>query len=80
LRLTEVTFPAQTRIAYESHGGGARVQQQVWVINGNIDITTDGVTHRLRVGDCLAMSIELPTVFDNPNPHKARYLVAQAQA
>ena len=42
------------------------VHQQVWVLEGAIDITIGAERHRLREGDCLAMQLDRPTMFHNP--------------
>jgi mannose-6-phosphate isomerase-like protein (cupin superfamily) len=52
-----------------------RVHQQVWVLEGAIDITLGSERHRLRQGDCLAMALDRPTMFHNPTRKPARYAV-----
>lgn len=34
------------------------------------------VTHRLAVGDCLAMRVDRPTAFRNPADRPTRYVLA----
>jgi hypothetical protein len=36
------------------------------------------IVYRLREGDCLAMQLEKPMVFNNPGRKRARYVVAVA--
>jgi transcriptional regulator with XRE-family HTH domain len=76
MRIVDVRFPPGARVAFEN---GARVQQQVWVLEGAIDVTVGGDRHRLRDGDCLAMSLDHPTMFHNPGRRWARYAVVSAQ-
>jgi uncharacterized cupin superfamily protein len=54
------------------------VYQQVWVLEGAIDITLGVERHQLRAGDCLAMELDRPTMFHNPTRKPARYAVVIA--
>jgi len=54
------------------------VHQQVWVLEGAIDVTLGEERHRLRDGDCLAMLLDRPTMFHNPTRKPARYAVVIA--
>jgi transcriptional regulator with XRE-family HTH domain len=78
LQLVEVTFPAGRRVALDSGPRDREVQQQVWIIDGRMEVTVSGKRWRLETGDCLAMSIDGPIVFRNPGRKPARYLVALA--
>jgi transcriptional regulator with XRE-family HTH domain len=77
VRIVDVRFPPGGRVAFEN--GDARVQQQVWILTGAIDVTVGRERHRLREGDCLAMSLERPSMFHNPTRRWARYAVVSAQ-
>jgi transcriptional regulator with XRE-family HTH domain len=77
MRIVEVRFPPGARVAFEN---GARVQQQVWLLEGAIDVTVGTTKHRLRDGDCLAMSLDRPTMYHNPTRRWARYAVVSAPA
>jgi transcriptional regulator with XRE-family HTH domain len=78
LRLMEVEFPAQARIAFESNGVQPPIQQQIWLIAGRMKITHGADCFALEPGDCLAMRIDQAAMFYNPGHEPARYLVAQA--
>jgi transcriptional regulator with XRE-family HTH domain len=78
MQIVEVQFPAGGRVAFETGGRDRRVHQQVWVLDGAIDVTLGGECHRLREGDCLAMQLDRPTVFHNPTRKPARYAVVIA--
>ena len=80
MQIVEVHFPARARVAFETAERDVRVQQQVWVLEGAIDITVGTARHRLRDGDCLAMELDQPTMFHNPTRHAARYAVVIAIA
>ena len=77
MRIVDVRFPPGGRVAFEN--GDARVQQQVWVLEGAIDVVVGRERHRLREGDCLAMSLDHPSMFHNPTRRWARYAVVSAQ-
>src|SRR2546430_7794973 len=58
MQIVEVQFPPRRRVAFENGGGDIRVHQQVWVLEGTIDVTLGAERHRLRAGDCLAMQLD----------------------
>src|SRR5580765_3567270 len=78
MQIVEVEFPAGGRIAFETGARDVRVHQQVWVLEGAIDIRLGSERHRLRQGDCLAMELDRPTMFHNPRRKPARYAVVMA--
>jgi transcriptional regulator with XRE-family HTH domain len=78
MQIVEVHFPAGKRVAFETGSRDVRVHQQVWVLEGAIDITLGADRHRLREGDCLAMELDRPTLFHNPTRKPARYAVVIA--
>jgi transcriptional regulator with XRE-family HTH domain len=78
MQIVEVHFPPHGRVAFETGGRDTRVHQQVWVLEGAIDITLGDERHRLREGDCLAMQLDRPTMFHNPTRNAVRYAVVIA--
>jgi transcriptional regulator with XRE-family HTH domain len=78
MQIVEVQFPPGGRVAFETGARDLRVQQQVWVLEGTIDITLGEERHRLREGDCLAMLLDRPTMFHNPTRKPTRYAVVIA--
>jgi len=78
MQIVEVQFPPGKRVAFETGGHDTRVHQQVWVLEGAIDVTLGVERHRLREGDCLAMQLDRPTMFHNPTRKRARYAVVIA--
>ena len=78
MQIVEVQFPPGGRVAFETGGRDMRVHQQVWVLEGTIDITLGVERHRLREGDCLAMQLDRPTMFHNPTRKPTRYAVVIA--
>jgi transcriptional regulator with XRE-family HTH domain len=78
MQISEVHFPAGASVAFESGERDQRVHQQVWILQGTMDITVGKERHRLREGDCLAMQLDRPTMFHNPTRKRARYAVVIA--
>jgi transcriptional regulator with XRE-family HTH domain len=75
MHITEVHFPAGGRVAFEAGCRQTRVQQQVWLLEGTIEITLENERHSLAEGDCLAMELNQPVMFRNPTRKPARYAV-----
>ncbi len=78
MQIVEVHFPPGGRVAFETGVRDMHVHQQVWVLEGAIDITLGVERHRLREGDCLAMQLDRPTMFHNPTRKPAHYAVVIA--
>ncbi|MGH2830817.1 MAG: helix-turn-helix domain-containing protein [Actinomycetota bacterium] len=79
MHIVEVHFPPRRRVAFEN-GRDTPVYQQVWVLEGTIEVTLGTARHRLRAGDCLAMQLDRPTMFHNPTRRTTRYAVVMASA
>lgn len=76
MKIVEVHFPPGERVTFETTGRDRHVHQQVWVLEGAIDVTLGEVRHRLQKGDCLAMQLlDGPIVFHNPTRKSTRYAV-----
>ncbi|AOJ80000.1 MULTISPECIES: helix-turn-helix domain-containing protein [Burkholderia] len=80
LQLVEVRFPPGERVAYDTGERDADWHQQIWMLEGEMDITSGDDTWRVAAGDCLAMRVDRPTLFFNPGRKAARYVVALAAA
>lgn len=76
IELVEVRLPAGARVAYDTASRTVGLSQQIWVLEGRVEVSLGAVTHRLDAGDCLAMRIDRPTAFRNPAKRPVRYLVA----
>jgi quercetin dioxygenase-like cupin family protein len=76
LQLVDVVFPAGQRVAYETGARETEVHQQVWMIDGEMEVSVGDAHWRLAAGDCLAMRLDRPIVYRNPTQREARYLVA----
>lgn len=78
MQLVEVRFPPGERVTFETGARDTIVFQQLWVIDGAIDVNVGDVQHHLHTGDCLAMQLDAPTVFHNPTRKATRYIVVTA--
>jgi hypothetical protein len=76
IELVEVVLPPGTRVVYESGFRTPLVEQQVWVLEGAIDVTVGKNVHHLDAGDCLAMHLDRPVTFRNSGRSATRHLVA----
>jgi transcriptional regulator with XRE-family HTH domain len=76
IQLVEVSFPAGQRVAYETTTRDVDVYQQVWIIDGTMEVTVGASQWALATGDCLAMRLDQPIAYHNPTAKPARYLVA----
>ena len=61
IELVEVEFPAGARVAYESAPLGIGIRQQIWVIEGTMELTVGERVHRLDEGDLIGR-LALPPV------------------
>ena len=78
MQIVEVRFPPGARVAFETGARDVRVHQQVWVLEGKIDVMLGRERHRLAQGDCLAMQLDRPILFHNPTRKPTRYAVVIA--
>ncbi|WP_234413656.1 helix-turn-helix domain-containing protein [Ideonella sp. A 288] len=75
IQIVEVAFPPRARVSYETGAREPLVHQQVWVLDGSIEVTVGDDVHRLDTGDCLALVLDRPVSFHNPGRKTARYAV-----
>ena len=75
LQIVEVVFPAGGRVAYETGTRPGVTHQQIWVLQGALEVTLDKTRHELGAGDCLAMVLDRPITFRNRMSRPARYAV-----
>ncbi|SDI90166.1 helix-turn-helix domain-containing protein [Variovorax sp. OV700] len=78
IQIVEVLFPPKARVAYETGAREPQVHQQVWVLEGTIEVTVGNDRHRLDGGDCLALQLDRPMSYYNPTKQIARYAVVIA--
>jgi transcriptional regulator with XRE-family HTH domain len=73
IRIVEVDFPAGATVAYETADREITIDQQVWVLSGQIEVVVGETVHGLEAGDCLAMRLDQPVTFRNRTARSARY-------
>ena len=78
IQIVEVSFPPGARVHYETGARDTVIHQQVWLLEGTIDVTVGEEAHRLRTGDCLALVLDRPVSYHNPTRKTARYAVVIA--
>jgi transcriptional regulator with XRE-family HTH domain len=72
--IIEVEFPAGASVSFAS-ARFSGFDQQVWVLDGAMEMTVDTETYRLDKGDCLHMRLDQAIRFRNPYERPARYAV-----
>ena len=72
--IVEVEFPPRRSVAFDNMRLPG-VEQQVWVLDGTLEMELGGETIRLAQGDCLRMHLNQPIVFRNPTRRQVRYAV-----
>lgn len=78
IQIVAVNFPPKARVAYETGAREPLVHQQVWVLEGAIEVTVGDDLHRLGAGDCVALVLDRPVSFYNASRRAARYAVVIA--
>ncbi|MFV5639992.1 helix-turn-helix domain-containing protein [Acinetobacter oleivorans] len=74
-QIVEIEFPPKSRITYEISETSKVVQQQLWVVEGEIDIQLGDSSYALSTGDCLAMQLNQPVIYSNNSSQVARYIL-----
>jgi transcriptional regulator with XRE-family HTH domain len=80
LQMVQVEFPPGKQVAYETALRDADIYQQVWVIEGALEMTVGDRRWKLETGDCLSMKLDCPISYRNTTRHPVRYLVALCSA
>ncbi len=77
-QIVEVHFPPGARVVFDNASRHRPAKQQIWVLEGTIELTVGKERHKLQDGDCLAMKLDRPISFHNRTRHTARYAVVIA--
>ena len=80
LQLSEIHFPGGAKVTFENAGGAVLAQQQIWMLEGHMELLIGDELCHLGAGDCIAMTLDCPITFRNPGAKAARYLVAISSA
>ncbi len=76
--IVEVALPAGAEVHLTSASGAPALDQQIWVLDGRLDLTVEGARHDLAAGDCLQMHLRGPIIYRNPGSAPVRYAVILA--
>ena len=76
MQLAEITFPAHAQVSYDFVPREVKVYQQIWLLEGEMQIHCGEQSYTLQQGDCLSIQLNQPIVFQNFTANQARYLVA----
>ena len=76
IELVEVVFPPGKSVAFENVARSVVTHQQVWVLEGEMQVRVGEMTWQLKTGDCLAMVLDQHIGFRNAGRKPARYVVA----
>ena len=80
LEIVEVEMPAGASVLLEGPRAGFRLDQQIWLLEGELVLGLGEREQRLAAGDCLAMLLDGPISFHNPGTVPARYAVVLTAA
>jgi transcriptional regulator with XRE-family HTH domain len=75
IRIVEVQFPAGSRISFEPAPGQRPFHQQIWLLEGVMDIRLGPARYQMQKGDCLAVRMDQITMFFNPGTKASRYAI-----
>lgn len=75
VEIVDVTFPPGERVMFDNPWTGRVFAQQVWVLEGELEMLAGGAAYRLCTGDCLHMRLDAPTAFHNSTDKPIRYVV-----
>lgn len=78
MQIVEIEFPPGGRVVLEAGLLDVPMHQQIWVLDGTLEVAVDGEPHRLETGDCLAMEPSSLIHFHNPTRKTTRYAVVVA--
>lgn len=80
IQIVEVEFPAGAEVAYETGSRRPLTHQQIWVLDGAIEVELGSDRYDLAAGDCLAHVLDRPITYRNRSGRAARYAVVLVSA
>ncbi|MEA2739353.1 MAG: hypothetical protein QOH05_2660 [Acetobacteraceae bacterium] len=72
--IVEAVLPAGAVIRYAAPPVQG-LEQHVWMLGGTLELTVDGMVHRLEPGDCLRFRLFGSSTFNALGPDNARYVL-----
>ncbi len=76
LEMVEVRFPPGQSVAFDHALRSQPLHQQLWMLEGTMQLTLGDQHWELHAGDCLAMELNQTLVFSNTGKTPARYALA----
>ena len=74
VRIVEIEFPAGAEVTFDASRHRV-IDQHVWVLDGEVEVTLAGEPFALAAGDCLHMRLAENNSFRNASGRPARYAV-----
>lgn len=75
LEIVEVEMPPGAHVLLDAARATHRLDQQIWVLAGEMRVTVGDAEHSLSAGDCLQILLDGPIAYRNPGETPARYAV-----
>jgi transcriptional regulator with XRE-family HTH domain len=72
--IVDVTLPPGAHVTHDN-AVPLHLTQLIWVFEGQLNMSIDGVAHVLGAGDCLQMRLDCPISFQNLSVWNVRYAV-----
>ncbi len=76
--IVEVVLPAGAQVVLDSAAGAPSLDQQIWVLEGALEVTLGEIVHPLAAGDCLQMHLRGRIAYRNHGAAPVRYAVILA--
>jgi mannose-6-phosphate isomerase-like protein (cupin superfamily) len=76
--IVEVVLPPGAHVVLDSATGAPPLDQQVWVLEGALDLTLGETRYQLAQGDCLQMHLRETISYRNAGSEPVRYAVILA--
>lgn len=73
--IVEVILPAGAHVVLNSAAGAPALDQQIWVLEGALEVTLGETAHPLAAGDCLQMHLRGTIAYRNHGTTPVRYAV-----
>lgn len=74
VELVDVVLPPRAEVSYPAEAYQF-IDQQIWMLDGQLRFVEGEQTHELEVGDCLHLGNPVDCKFMNPGDAECRYLV-----
>ena len=76
--IVEVVLPAAAHVELDSAASAPALDQQIWVLDGALEVTLGETVHALSTGDCLQMHLRGRIAYRNRGAAPVRYAVILA--